>query len=156
MKITSYSVNQTRQWGRRVASFLQEGDIICLFGGLGSGKTIFTKGIAEGLGIPASEVISPTFVLLRQYRCGLLPLYHFDFYRLGGHQEILDLGYEEYFYRDGVTVVEWPQRLGCLLPNEYLKLSFFIKEESVRVISFIPFGKRYKDLVQKLYANTCN
>jgi len=114
MKVISKSVKETINIGKSLARKLKKGDIICLFGELGSGKTVLTKGIACGLKIPKEEVISPTFVLIRQYQKGDLPIYHFDLYRLKSPDDIALLGYEEYFYDQGVSVIEWPDRLKYL------------------------------------------
>lgn len=101
---------------------LQAGDVLLLDGDLGAGKTSFTKGLAKGLGI-TDYVKSPTFTIVREYRHGRLPLYHMDLYRLedGGAE---DLGLEEYFEGDGVSVVEWPDFLGLSEPETYLMIHF--------------------------------
>lgn len=151
MKIITESVNQTLKIGRKIAKNLQKGDIICLFGELGSGKTVLTKGIAQGLGIKRSSVISPSFVLIREYDGAKLPLYHFDLYRLKSPKDILALGYEEYIYDDAVAIIEWADRLGYLLPKEYLKVELFIKANSGRIFKFSGIGKRYKKLVDGIY-----
>lgn len=150
MKIVSKSISKTLKIGRIIAKNLQKGDIICLFGELGSGKTVLTKGIAEGLGIKKNKIISPTFVLIREHKAGV-PFYHFDLYRLKSPKEILVLGYEEYFYDDGITVVEWADRLRYLLPKECLKIELGIKTARQRRLRFIPIGERYKDLVKRIH-----
>ena len=137
--------------GKKIAKNLQKGDIICLFGELGTGKTVLTKGIANGLGIRARVIISPSFVLIRQYRGVSLPLYHFDLYRLKSQKDILALGYEEYLYDDGITVIEWADRLKNLLPEEFLKIELFIKANTKRLIKFNGFGPHYKELLKKIY-----
>lgn len=146
MDIISKSVNATINIGRSIASKLQKGDIICLSGNLGAGKTVLAKGIASGLGVDMRSVTSPTFVLIRQYK-GKIPLYHFDLYRLKQEKDMFALGYEEYFYNEGVTVVEWPDRMGYLMPREFLKVEISIKEENQREMKFLPCGKRYKNLL---------
>ena len=151
MKIISKSVNDTLKIGKVIAKNLREGNIVCLFGELGSGKTILTKGIASALGIKRRKVISPSFVLIRQYSTAKIPFYHFDLYRLKTIEEILDLGYEEYFYNDGITVVEWADRLKYLLPKEYLKIKLSIKSDSQRLFEFSAFGKHYRELLGKIY-----
>ncbi len=151
MKIISKSVNDTLRIGKIIAKNLHKADIICLFGELGSGKTILTKGIASGLGIERSQVISPSFVLLRQYSLAKIPLYHFDLYRLKGIEDILALGYEEYFYDDGVSVVEWADRLKCLLPKEYLRIKLFVKSDAQRLLEFGASGRRYKEILGRIH-----
>jgi len=153
MEIISDSVKKTQAIGKAIAKDVQRGDIICLFGEFGSGKTVLTKGIARGLGIEKSRVISPSFVLLRQHKQGKLPLYHFDLYRLKSPRDILDIGYEEYLYGDGITVIEWAQRLQALLPKEYLKIELFLKQNSNRLLKFQAFGQRYKKLLKEIYEN---
>jgi len=99
-----------------LASELHPGDVLLLSGPLGAGKTCFTRGLAAGLGLKADAVLSPTFQLVRELRGGRLPLFHIDLYRLSGPAEAARLGLEEYFDGDGVSVVEWPERLGALAP----------------------------------------
>ncbi len=151
MKIISKSVKDTLKIGKTIAQNLRKGDIICLFGELGSGKTVLTKGIASGLGVKRSRIISPSFVLIRQYSAARIPLYHFDLYRLKKIEDVLALGYEEYFYGEGVTVIEWSERLKCLLPKEYLKIKLYVKSDSRRSLEFSASGKRYKELLGKIY-----
>ncbi len=153
MKIISRSVSQTLSLGRRIARQLQASDIICLFGEFGSGKTVLTKGIAWGLGIKKSAVISPSFVLLRQYTGRKLPLYHFDLYRLKAAGDILSLGYQEYLYDEAVSVIEWADRLKYLLPKEYLGVELFIRQNSQRLLKFSARGQRYKELLEKVDEN---
>lgn len=100
-----------------LAPALQAGDVLLLSGPLGAGKTCFTRGLAAGLGHDADAVLSPTFQLVRELRGGRLPLYHIDLYRLSGPAEAVRLGLEEYFDGHGVSVVEWPERLGALAPS---------------------------------------
>ena len=149
MKIVSKSVSETLDIGSKIAKNLKRGDIICLFGELGSGKTVLTKGIAEGLGIKKKEVISPSFILIRQHSKGKLPLYHFDLYRLKELKDILALGYEEYFFDEAVVVIEWAGRLKYLLPKEFLKIELFVKANSKRHLEFTAIGARYKELLKK-------
>lgn len=151
MEIVSHSVSATIKIGRIIAKYLNQGDIICLFGQLGTGKTVLTKGIAQGLAVKRDRIISPSFALLRQHRQARLPLYHFDFYRLNSPQDIAGLGYEEYLYDKGVTIIEWADRLGYLLPREYLKIKLSIKGDKQRLLQFSAFGKRYKELLRSLY-----
>ncbi|TRZ95450.1 tRNA (adenosine(37)-N6)-threonylcarbamoyltransferase complex ATPase subunit type 1 TsaE [bacterium] len=150
MKLISISAEKTISLGRSIAKRLNQGDIICLFGELGSGKTVFAKGVACGLKIPQQQVISPTFVLIRQYNQGRLPLYHFDLYRLELPKDILVLGYEEYFYGQGVSIIEWPERLEQLIPKEYLRIDLKIISFNKRLFRFSCQGKRYKELLGEI------
>lgn len=105
----------TMKLAERFGRTLGSGDVVALVGDLGAGKTVFAKGIASALGV-VEAVSSPTFVLIHEY-AGTLPLYHMDLYRLTGEREILDIGVEDYFYGDGVSVVEWAEKLGPRLPG---------------------------------------
>lgn len=109
-------------FGRMLGEAAAAGDVICLEGDLGAGKTTLTQAIAEGLGVPADQyVTSPSFAIFHEY-FGRIPLYHMDFYRLHGPDEIVDLGLDEYFHLSGLTVIEWPERAVGLLPAGRLVL----------------------------------
>jgi tRNA threonylcarbamoyladenosine biosynthesis protein TsaE len=153
MQITSGSVSDTLRLGRQIARHLRKGDIICLCGDLGSGKTVLAKGIADGLGIDKKEVVSPTFILMRKYD-GRLPMYHFDLYRLGDAGEMTDLGYEEYFFDNGVSVIEWAERLGGFTPETYLKIKIKVTARKSRKITVTAKGGRYKGVIDKINENT--
>lgn len=150
MRIISNSPRQTLKIGRLIARSIKLGDILCLFGELGAGKTVLVKGIAIGLGIKQEEIISPTFVLLREHKKAKLRLNHFDLYRLDSPQDILGLGYEEFFYNDAVTVVEWADRLGALMPEGALKIILSVKGKTKRLIRIEAEGKRYKELLKDI------
>lgn len=140
MQFFSHSEQETLKLGRHLAKHLKKSDIVCLFGELGTGKTALVKGIVQGLGINPHKVNSPTFVLLNVYE-GRMPVYHFDLYRINDRKEILNLGYEEYFYGEGVSLVEWADRLGKLLPRNYLSIELKHKEECTRLITISAQGK---------------
>ncbi len=140
---------ETIRFGARLAKLLKKGDIVCLFGDLGSGKTTFTKGIAKGLGIKEALVNSPTFVLMNEYD-GKIPLFHFDLYRVDNTKEISAIGYEDFFYDNGITVVEWADKLGELLPKDYIKVEFSHKNENKRGIRCSAVGRRAKDIIAGL------
>jgi tRNA threonylcarbamoyladenosine biosynthesis protein TsaE len=132
---------------------LESGDLVALVGDLGAGKTTLTRAIAEGLGI-SDPVTSPTFTLIHEYR-GDIPLFHLDPYRLERPEELLDLGFEEYLERDGVTVVEWAQRLGSVLPPERLGIQIDIptheeRVETRRIVKIFASGERYERLLADL------
>ena len=113
-------------------------------GPLGAGKTALTQAIARGLGIdPQIYVTSPTFSLLHEYQ-GRIPLYHMDFYRLAGEDDIESLGFQEYLYGNGLTVIEWPDRLGSLMPLEYLDIELVITGESSRTAHLSPHGNHWQ------------
>lgn len=106
----SKSVKDTEELGRLLASCMLAGDVVAFSGDLGAGKTAMTRGLATGLGTVAS-VTSPTFTIVQEYLDGRLPLFHFDLYRISGEDDLFDMGFEEYFYRHGVCVLEWSQRV---------------------------------------------
>ena len=114
----SYSFEETIDLGRRFARHLKKGDIVCLEGELGTGKTVFAKGVASGFGIDPNTVNSPTFVLMNHYPARLA-LYHFDLYRLAKPGDLASVNFDEYFYGNGVCLIEWPERLEGLLPKNH-------------------------------------
>jgi tRNA threonylcarbamoyladenosine biosynthesis protein TsaE len=148
--VISGSAAETVALGERLGALLGEGEFIALTGELGSGKTQFARGVAAGIGVDrAVPVTSPTYTLMNIYH-GRLPLYHFDLYRLVGDQDVADPGFEEYFYGSGVCLVEWAERLGCLLPEERLTVLFDYLDDSSRKISFEPYGERYEEIVKNM------
>ncbi|EFF68647.1 hydrolase, P-loop family [Eshraghiella crossota DSM 2876] len=116
MVFESTSSQMTFEFAKKIGQNLKRGDVLCLDGDLGVGKTVFTKGVAAGLGIK-DDVSSPTFTLIQEYYGGRLPLYHFDVYRIDGPWDMDDLGYEEYFYGEGVCLVEWGSMIKELFPE---------------------------------------
>ena len=119
------------------------GMVICLNGELGSGKTVFTKAFASALGIE-DDVTSPTFNIIKEYQSGELPLYHMDVYRLEGN--VNELGLDEYFDGDGVTIIEWADMITDHLPKERLDINIKVTGEDTRVIVLKPHGKVYEDI----------
>lgn len=110
MQITTHSADDTQALGKKLAESLRPGDVIAYFGDLGAGKTAFTRGIAEGLGV-SEQVTSPTYTIVNEYLSGRLPLFHFDMYRLGSSDELFDIGWEDYLARGGVCAVEWSENV---------------------------------------------
>lgn len=149
VRYLSHGARETTGLGKRLSRFLQKGDIVCLFGDLGTGKTTLAKGIAQGLKINSAFVNSPTFTLLNAYE-GRLPLFHFDFYRIENEQDIFSIGYEEFLYDNGVSVIEWAERLGALLPKEYVSVRFTIRGEQKRLIQISGRGTRAKEILKHL------
>ncbi len=119
--------------GRSLGGKLGNGAIVCLYGPLGSGKTTFTKGIAKALGIE-EEVTSPTFTIVQRYD-GRSALYHIDLYRIGKEAEIEELGMDDIFDQDAVTVIEWPEKIEGTLPDGYIRVRFGILPDQSRTIS---------------------
>ena len=126
----------TRALGLSIADAAEPGDIIALIGDLGTGKTALTKYIAEGLGIK-EEVISPTFTIVREYRSGRLPLFHFDVYRLSGPEEFIDAGAEDYLEDSGLSVIEWADIVADALPADALLVNIEYAEDDKRRIMII-------------------
>ncbi|MBF0479622.1 MAG: tRNA (adenosine(37)-N6)-threonylcarbamoyltransferase complex ATPase subunit type 1 TsaE [Candidatus Omnitrophica bacterium] len=134
--LITHSPDETIVLGAKLAKELKPGSIICLFGDLGAGKTTLVKGFAKGLRLKADDVHSPTFTLLNIYEGkGRRTLYHFDLYRLAESSEIELLGYEEFLYGQGLSVIEWPERLGQLMPKEYIRIELSHRAEFERGIS---------------------
>jgi tRNA threonylcarbamoyladenosine biosynthesis protein TsaE len=146
--IISRKAQETEYIGKRMAKFLEPGDFISLNGDLGAGKTVLSQGIAKGLEIEES-ITSPTFTIIQEYHSGRLPFYHMDVYRLNSTDEMDDLGYEEYFYGKGVTVVEWGDRISEIIPEEFLRIEVKVGSEG-REFCFFPEGRRYQRLVEEL------
>ncbi|NLI14263.1 tRNA (adenosine(37)-N6)-threonylcarbamoyltransferase complex ATPase subunit type 1 TsaE [Pelotomaculum propionicicum] len=148
----TFSAEETESLGEKLGSFLDPGDVLCLYGDLGAGKTVFARGVARGLGIE-NHVTSPTFTLINEYQ-GRLPLYHMDVFRLCSPQEMEDLGYEEYLYGSGVTLVEWADIVLQILPHERLDITIARSQEGddSREITLAPLGDRYRRLVEELMA----
>jgi tRNA threonylcarbamoyladenosine biosynthesis protein TsaE len=148
LAIRTDSADKTRRLGERLGRILAPGDILCVHGTLGAGKTVLAQGVARGLGV-AEKVTSPTFILIREYQ-GRLPFYHFDAYRLEGAEDFALLGYEEYFFGEGVVFVEWADRVSTLLPDERLDIYLERNDENERRLEFNPRGARYRALVKEL------
>ena len=128
----------TRALASRLAPVVRPGDVIVLAGGLGAGKTCFTGGLATGLGVE-EQVVSPSFVLMRQYRSGFLPVIHVDVYRLGSLNEFDDLDVFE-LAADGLLVIEWGNAVESAVPSDHLRVEFVVEEDETRVIRLIPSG----------------
>jgi len=143
----SNDTDETMQFSENLGKKLQPGDVITLEGDLGAGKTTFTKGLALGLGIK-KNVSSPTFTIIKEYN-GRLPLYHMDVYRLEDSYE--DLGFDEYFEGQGVSVVEWAHLIQEQLPEDLLQVKITLGEENSRMITVIPKGNRYEILCKELF-----
>lgn len=117
----TYSPDETYAFGKKLGEQARSGQIYCLDGDLGVGKTVFTQGFAAGLGIE-EPVNSPTFTIVQQYDCGRLPLYHFDVYRIGDVSEMDEIGYEDCFFGDGVCLIEWSQLIPEILPEHVIRI----------------------------------
>ena len=143
-KVTTKNEMDTIEIAQNFESEKFSNMIICLDGELGSGKTVFTKGIANALGVKES-ITSPTFTIIKEYD-GELPLYHMDVYRLNGSVE--GTGIEEYFHKGGVVVIEWADMIHDILPEERLDIKFKVVGENSRVLILKPHGKKYEELCE--------
>jgi tRNA threonylcarbamoyladenosine biosynthesis protein TsaE len=133
----SNSPAETEGIARRLAENLVAGSMLALKGELGSGKTLFTQGLVAGLESDAA-VTSPTFTIVHEYQGGRLPIYHFDFFRLENQESALQLGLDDYFFGDGVSVIEWADRFPELIPEQARWISLEIKSERQRIITLSP------------------
>ena len=131
----SNSPAETEAVGRQVAENIGVGSVFALKGELGSGKTLFVKGVVAGLGSSA-DVTSPTFAILHEYRAGRLPIYHFDLFRIENPQALARLGLDDYFFGDGISVIEWADRFPEFVPEQARWIFFEIKSETQRAITF--------------------
>ena len=148
LELVSNSPEQTQRLGISIGELVLPGDIFLLVGGLGTGKTCLTQGIAWGLGIK-EYATSPSFVLVRELH-GRLPLYHIDLYRLDHIEEIEDLGLDDYLYGDGVCVVEWAEKGLSVLPTEHLLIQISYLSNTERRFQLKPGGKRYLKILAQL------
>ena len=140
-KYTSKNVQDTLELAQNIESEKFPGMVICLNGDLGSGKTVFVKGFANALGIE-DNITSPTFTIVKEYLTGEMPLYHMDVYRI----DEADFGIEDYFNKEGISIIEWADLIEDRLPSERLDINFKIIDENTRVLIFKPYGLKYEEL----------
>ncbi len=148
LELISHSPESTQKIGYIMGKLAVPGDVLLLQGKLGAGKTCLTQGIALGLGID-DYVLSPTFVIMREL-FGRLPLYHIDLYRLDNIEESIDLGLDDYFYGDGLSVVEWAEKAMNIMPRKHLLVRIDYIGDTERRLLLKPSGERYFELAQKL------
>ncbi len=145
MNFNVKNIEETTNLGLAIGKLLNPGDIVCLTGDLGTGKTHITKGIAKGLEID-DYITSPTFTIVNEYDSGRIKLYHFDVYRVSDPDEIYAIGFDDYIFSDGVSIIEWANYIEEILPNEYLHIFIekdLSKGENFRNITITPYGERY-------------
>ena len=145
MKFKINSVEDTTQLGINLGKLLKSGDIVCLTGDLGTGKTHITKGIAKGLGIE-DNITSPTFTIVNEYETGRLKLNHFDVYRVSDPDEIYAIGFDDYIFSDAVSVIEWANYIEEILPQDFLHILIekdLSQGEDYRKITITPYGEKY-------------
>jgi len=138
MEKRTFSPEETKEVGRVLAKELKAGSVVALSGPLGSGKTVLIQGICSGLGV-TEFVTSPSFVIINEYP-GKIKVYHFDLYRLEDVEEFIKLGYEEYFYGNGITLIEWAEKIETFLPEERMEINLEILSENERRILVRRFG----------------
>ena len=152
MRVLSDSPDSTEALAGKLSQLLQPGDFISLHGELGTGKTKFASGIAKGLGVdPSKPITSPTYTLLNIYE-GRIPLYHFDLYRLSGDDDVAALGFSEYFYGNGISLVEWAERLHDELPQSRLDIYLRYVDDGSRDIELISTSPRFDRILELLFS----
>ena len=148
--VLSTSTGMTMGFGRSLAKLVQGGEIIGLRGELGTGKTTFVRGFCEGIEVSQKAwVRSPTFTLINEYQ-GRLPVYHIDLYRIARAEEIAALNLREYLYADGVSLIEWIERLPADEFDEYLEVTLAHRNKSKRQVTFTAHGARYEAVLEQL------
>jgi tRNA threonylcarbamoyladenosine biosynthesis protein TsaE len=149
MVLQTKSTSETVRIGKSIGSLLRPGDVVALVGELGAGKTQCIKGLAAGTGVgKPTYVSSPSFTLINEYP-GRAPFYHIDLFRLKSEKEAEELGLDEYFLGDGVTAIEWADKIPSLLPTEILWIHIHYTGEHTRSLEIVGQGKRYEDLMKK-------
>lgn len=144
MEAISHSVEETEALGAELAKNLRSGDVVTLIGEIGAGKTTFVRGLALGLGVAAGSVASPSFVLVRQYTSGRMPLYHADLFRLENLPQAANVGLEECYEAGGVTLIEWANKVPGVLPEQFLEIRFEAMDPESRRLTLQPHGPLYQ------------
>ena len=148
MKMISNSEQKTYDLGYELGALLKASDVVCLTGDLGAGKTALSKAVAKGLEV-SEYVTSPTFAIIHEYE-GRMPLYHFDVYRIGEIEEMEDLGYEEYFYGEGVCLIEWASQIRELIPKSHLWIHIKKIDENTREIEITGTNHHFEEIIEEL------
>ncbi len=142
---------ETVSLGKRLGKLLKPGDVVCLFGELGAGKTCLAGGLVEGMGAGKAAVASPSFIMVNQYM-GRFPVYHMDLYRLDSRVDVEDIGFRDYLSGDGVTLIEWASRIERELPSDRLDMVLAHISATEREIKLTIKGRNYEDRVQEMFA----
>ena len=151
-QITTLTPDETQKLGKTIGKWIEHPLVIGLTGDLGSGKTAFVQGLAEGLEVPGEYYItSPTFTLINEYP-GRFPLFHIDLYRLDGISDLEDIGLDELLYGQAVIAIEWAEKISDGLPAEHLTMTFEITDDDYRRISLIAYGHNLVNLIKTLVA----
>lgn len=148
MQFISRSPEQTGVFGACLGELLRSGDVICLTGDLGAGKTLLVQGIAQGLELDET-VTSPTFTVMNVYE-GAMTVYHFDLYRLEWEEQLDDIGFDEFVDSADIAIIEWPDKFPDRMPDEALEVSITKAGDNVRLVSVTPKGHRYEVLCEEL------
>lgn len=148
LRFETNNARETEQLGMAIGRALKGGEVIAMTGDLGAGKTTLTKALAKSLGID-EHVTSPTFTIVNEYE-GRLKLFHFDVYRIGDIEEMYDLGFEEYIYGDGVSIIEWSNLIKEILPEDTINIEILASRENTRIINLSGKGKKFDNLVKEL------
>ena len=141
--------NATVNFGRLLGTLAADGDVYCLSGDLGAGKTLMSKGVCEAVGVEEEDVVSPTFALMNIYNGKIMEVRHFDLYRLESPEELADIGFYEYVGGEGVSLIEWGDLFQSELPPEYLQVNLTIVPEG-RIVELIPIGLRYEAISKEV------
>ena len=141
---TTNSPEETKCLGKKIGKLLKAGNVVALIGNLGAGKTVIAKGLCSGLGVKEDYITSPTYTIINQYD-GKIPVYHIDLYRLKDSSELYNLGWDEYIYGHGVCVVEWADKAGEMLSEEYLMINIDVTGEKRRKITLQAKGASYEN-----------
>ncbi|MDW5298781.1 MAG: tRNA (adenosine(37)-N6)-threonylcarbamoyltransferase complex ATPase subunit type 1 TsaE [Sedimentibacter sp.] len=156
MKITVNNLQETEKVGKIISQHLEKGTVICLDGDLGVGKTALTQFIAKEFGVK-EYITSPTFTIIKEYQ-GLLPFYHMDVYRIESEDDMYDLGYDEYIYSEGVTIIEWSEKIVKILPENRINIKIQRLDDSRRTLFIDGKGLVYEKITEELknHESTCN
>ncbi len=156
MKIKVNNLQDTEKIGKIISRCLEKGTVLCLGGDLGAGKTAITQFIAKEFGVK-EYITSPTFNIIKEYE-GRLPFYHMDVYRIESEDDMYDLGYDEYIYSEGVTVIEWSENIRGILPDERIDIKIDRIDDNKRIMTIEGNGVVYEKITEELrnYENTCN
>ena len=141
--------NATENFGRLLGALAADGDVYCLSGDLGAGKTLMSKGVCQAVGVEEEDVVSPTFALMNIYNGKIMEVRHFDLYRLDSPEELADIGFYEYVGGEGVSLIEWGDLFQSELPPEYLQVNLTIVPEG-RIVELIPIGLRYEAISKEV------
>jgi len=156
MKLTVNNLKDTEQVGKIIARCLEAGTVLCLDGDLGVGKTAITQFIAREFGVE-DYITSPTFTIIKEYE-GRLPFYHMDVYRIDSEEDMYDLGYEEYIYSEGVTIIEWSNKIEDILPDERINIEIQRLNDTSRTMTIDGRGRVFEKIAEELknYESTGN